>query len=96
VGDAIAALFLVLAGWLVGGRWLPAGKPAGPFQAKYEQVRAGMSLEEVTRRLGPPDGQTHPGGTLGDHVYYWADGDGRLIVVTGNVVGEYADKRFVR
>jgi hypothetical protein len=95
-GDAIAALFLVLAGWFVVGPWLPAGKPADPFRAKYERVRAGMSLEEVTRLLGPPDGETNPGGSLGDHVYHWADEEGRLSVVTWNVVGEYADVGFVR
>ena len=95
-GDGIAILFLAVAGWFVLGPWVPGGKPAAPFRAKYEQVRAGMSLQQVTKLLGPPDRESHPGGSFGDHVYHWMDGEGRCIVVTWNVVGEYADKKFVR
>src|SRR5687767_13613129 len=95
-GDVIAAVFAAFAVWWVVTPQLPAHKPHDPYRAKYEQVRAGMTLEEVTRLLGPPADEFHPGGSLGDHRYYWTEDGERHIVVTWNVFGEYADKDYIR
>jgi hypothetical protein len=41
-----------------------ADRRRGPFYAQYQQLRLGMSKEEVDDILGPPQEDEHPGGTF--------------------------------
>src|SRR4051812_9699974 len=67
----------------------------GPFWAKYRQVEIGMSNDQVIAILGPPSEEVSPGGTCGDHFYYWEVPDG-TVKISCDISGIVYDKKAPR
>ncbi len=68
-------------------------KQVSPFYIKYCRVRPGMTQKEVVSILGPPHDEFHPGMSLGDHIYFWDDGE-EHITITCDMAGVVYKREF--